>query len=119
MSIKKDRTLIMDRQGEFRIRAYGPNHCGTVEDLLIKYQMICECSTRLDTRGFLFDQINVDNFFQAIRKSQLSCERLVIQSTRKLVKAIRLENPKCEIKRVKLTLSPAPFMARMTYEWAD
>jgi hypothetical protein len=111
------RLLTMDRQGEFNIYAYGPNHCGVVEDLKIKYRMVCECQAKLDKRGFLFDQINVDNFFQSIKKSKLSCEKLTVRCVRQLVAAIKLENPACVINKVELTLSPAPFMASMTYTW--
>jgi hypothetical protein len=111
------RLLTMDRQGEFNIYAYGSNHCGVVENLQVKYRMICECEARLDKRGFLFDQINVDNYFKSIKRSKLSCEKLTVKCVRELVKAIKLENPKCVIRKVDLTLSPAPFLASMTYTW--
>ena len=109
--------LTMDRQGDFRIRAVGPNHCGVVNDLQIKYQMVCICDDILDSRGFLFDQINIDNFFQGIKRSSLSCERLTISCAQKLRRLIREENPSCRVRRIKLTLSPQPFLASMTYEW--
>jgi hypothetical protein len=111
--------LTMDRSGEFRIHAFGPSHCGIDEDLKIKYRMVCECQPKLDNRGFLFDQINVDMFFQSIKRSKLSCERLTVRCVRQLVQAIKLENPSCQINKVELTLSPAPFMASMTYAWVN
>lgn len=111
--------LTMDRQGEFRIYAHGRNHCGVVSDLLIKYKMICECQAKLDKRGFLFDQINVDKFFQSIKSSKLSCEQLTVQCVKKLVAAIKRENPICVINKIDLTLSPAPFMASMKYTWLN
>lgn len=109
----------MNRMGEFNIRAYGPNHCGVAEDITIKYHMTCQCETRLDKRGFLFDQINVDNYFKAIKRSRLSCEKLAVKSVRELVEAIHTENPKCVIRKVDLTLSPFPFLASMTYTWLN
>lgn len=112
-------TLTMDRQGEFKIRATGPNHCGVVEDLDIKYRMLCECQALLDRRGFLFDQINVDNYFKNIRRSRLSCEKLTQRCVAELVQLIRAENPKCVIRKVDLTLSPAPFLASMTVSWKN
>ena len=115
----KSKTLTMDRRGEFNIHTLGNSHCGLLDNLDIKYRMICECSPVLDSRGFLFDQINIDNFFKSIKRSKLSCERLTVQCVQRLVKAIRLENPKCEIHSVKLTLSPAPFLASMTYRWVN
>lgn len=111
------RVLTMDRQGDFRIRATGKNHCGVVENLDIKYKMICVCDASLDRRGFLFDQINVDNFFKGIKESKLSCEKLTMQCVRELLRMIRVENPICRIQTMSLTLSPAPFLASMTYDW--
>jgi hypothetical protein len=110
--------LTMDRSGEFWVQTYGRNHCGLDKDLQVRYRMLCECSTKLDARGFLFDQINVDAYFQSIKRSSLSCERLTMRSVKELVKAIKQENPVCCIHRMELTLSPAPFKASMTYRWA-
>jgi len=107
----------MDRRGQFNVETYGKNHCGIVRHLDIQYRMLCQCTTKLDGRGFLFDQINVDNYFQSIHKTSLSCERLTMRCVRDLLKSIRLENPGCSINRMKLTLSPAPFLASMTYHW--
>lgn len=111
------RKLTMNRHGEFRIRATGPNHCGVIENLDIKYSMECVCDVSLDDRGFLFDQINVDNYFKNIRRSRLSCEKLVMSCAKTLLRMIRLENPRCRIRKMSLTLAPAPFMASMTYDW--
>jgi len=104
----------MNREGQFRISATGPNHCGVDEDLTIKYHMICVCEDSLDHRGFLFDQINVDQYFQGIQSSALSCEKLTMKCARKLMSLIKDENPDCVIRRMSLTLSPAPFKASMT-----
>jgi hypothetical protein len=80
--------------------------------------MICECDVTLDDRGFLFDQVNVDNYFKGIRESKLSCEKLVMSCAKTLLRMIRLENPRCKIRKMSLTLSPQPFMASMTYDWS-
>lgn len=111
------KTLTMDRRGKFTVETFGRNHCGVVRFLDIQYRMICQCTPKLDGRGFLFDQINVDNYFQSIRKTSLSCERLTMRCVKQLLNAIRMENPGCTINRMKLSLSPAPFMASMTYVW--
>lgn len=110
-------TLTMKRMGEFMINATGPTHCGIAEDLVIKYDMTCVCSTTLDQRGFLFEQLNVDKFFQSLRKTKLSCEKLTMNCVKQLMKQIKQENPVCEIHRVELTLSPEPHKAAMTYHW--
>jgi hypothetical protein len=112
-------TLKMDRGGEFRIRAIGPNHCGVEENLTVRYQMVCLCSPKLDSRGFLFDQVNVDNYFQNIKRTRRSCEKLTKSCLGDLLKMIKAENPKCEILKMELTLSPAPFKASITYTWDE
>jgi len=114
-SLKK--TLKMDRAGEFKLFAYGPNHCGVQEHITVKYRMVCLCSPRLDSRGFLFDQVNVDNYFQSIKKSRRSCEQLTKSCLSNLLKMVKAENPSCEVLKMELTLSPQPFLASMTYSW--
>ena len=114
----KPRTLTMDRKGKFQVYAYGPNHCGVDNWLAIQYRVICECTPdSLDKRGFLFDQINVDKFFQSIGRTKRSCESLCISCVKDLIKEIKKENPGCHINRMKLMLSPAPHLASMTYSW--
>lgn len=117
MNGKVSGTLTMNREGQFAILATGPNHCGVDENLVIKYHMICECTSKLDGRGFLFDQVNVDNYFQTLKSSTLSCEQLTIKCARKLLKLIKEENPICSIRKMRLTLSPQPFKASMTFDW--
>jgi hypothetical protein len=108
-------TLTMNREGLFSIRATGPNHCGTQELLGLRYSVKVECAATVDARGFLFDQINIDSFFQKIKATQLSCEQFAIDCSRKLWKTIMKENPDCIIRRLEVTLSPEPFAASMTF----
>lgn len=107
----------MNRQGEFEIFTTGDSHCGTMTDqyLPVKYHMVCECENVLDERGFLFEQVNVDRFFQNLKSTKLSCELLTIDCCKKLVALIRKDNPVCKVRSIKLTLSPSPFQASMTY----
>lgn len=114
---KETKTLTMNRAGEFMINATGPSHCGVLEDLIIKYNMVCVCGPKLDSRGFLFDQINIDNYFQNLKKTRKSCERLATSCLSDLKKLIMKENPDCQIYRLDLTLSPEPHKASMTYSW--
>lgn len=111
------KSLIMNRQGEFEVFTTGDSHCGTLTNqfLPIKYHMICECENVLDPRGFLFEQVNVDKFFKKMKRTTLSCEKLTISCCKKLVTLIRKDNPRCQIRSIKLTLSPHPFQASMTY----
>ena len=120
MSTKTHRdveSLKMDREGEFRVRATGPSHCGVDENLTIKYHMECLCDNKLDGRGFLFDQLNVDQYFQRIRTTTLSCEKLCVDCGRELMRRIKEENPGCIIRKMTLTLAPAPYKASMTFDW--
>lgn len=111
------KTLILNRQGEFSILTTGDSHCGTLtnQNLPVKYHMICECENILDNRGFLFEQVGVDNFFKKMKRTTLSCEKLTISCAKRLVTLIRKDNPKCKIRSIELTLSPFPFQASLTY----
>lgn len=110
----EEKSLKMVRSGEFDIHTYGENHCGVSEEFKIRYHLTCECSPLLDHRGFLFDQINIQQYFESIKRTQLSCERLTVVCLNQLLEHILTENPKCQIKRMELTLSPEPFLASMT-----
>lgn len=114
---KYNKTLTLDRQGEFSILTTGNKHCGTFTNqrLWVKYHMVCECENVLDKRGFLFEQVGVDQFFQKLQRTTLSCESLAISSCKKLVSLIRKDNPVCKIRSIKLTLSPFPHAASITY----
>lgn len=113
--------LTLRREGSFLLTPFGKNHCGITrfrgQKLLVKYNLVCECRVNLDKRGFLFDQLTIQNFFNDIQRSSLSCEQLVIRCTEDLVKAIRDENRECYIDSMELTLSPEPHAASMTYTW--
>jgi hypothetical protein len=111
----EQKSLKMVRSGEFDIHTYGDNHCGTAEEFKIRYHLICECSPVLDNRGFLFDQLNIQSYFESIKRTQLSCERLTVVCLEQLLEHILTENPTCEIRRMELTLSPEPFLASLSH----
>lgn len=114
--------MIMQRTGTFMIEVSGPNHCGTHDHHeQMKYHMIATCSPHFDKRGFLFDQLSIDNYFQSIKKTTKSCEQLTVDCCSQLLKLIRDEalahgNQKCPVLHIKLSLSPNPFAAEMTAE---
>lgn len=108
-------TLVLNREGEFKIKTTGNKHCGTSDSQWMKYHLWCECDVKLDSRGFLFEQLNVDKFFQKMQRTTLSCERLTMSCCKKLAAMIRKENPVCKIRGMRLTLSPFPYKASMTY----
>ena len=111
-------TFTIKRTGEFTVHTVpGTPHCGTKPVLKIQYSFVCRClGTSLDSRGFLFDQVNVDKYFQSIRACDISCERLAMRCTRDLLRMILKENKVANIRHVSLTLSPEPFAAGVTYE---
>lgn len=114
MCSQKIESLKIVRSGQFHIHTYGSWHCGTADQFDIRYHMVCLCSPKLDHRGFEFDQLNIDGFFQKIRKTSMSCERLTEATLVKLKKFILTENPLCEIHAMNLTLSPHPYAVSMT-----
>ncbi len=111
----EEKSLKMVRSGEFDIHTYGDNHCGTSDEFKVRYHLTCECSPLLDHRGFLFDQINIQQYFESIKRTQLSCERLTVVCLNQLLEHILTENPTCQIRKMELTLSPEPFLASMTH----
>lgn len=110
-------SLIIYREGTFYIRVNGENHCGTMREFGLKYKFTCEAKVKLDKRGFLFDQTNVDKFLKSYDVTDLSCEKFCKMLAKGLLKLIHEENPKCRIKRGSLTLSPEPFAASITYKF--
>jgi len=113
------RTLEMVRSGEFPIRTYGNSHCGTASAFKIRYHLKCVCSPKLDHRGFLFDQLNIQSYFESIQRTHLSCERLTEVCLQQLLEHILVENPSCQIYSMQLTLSPEPYLASMTSTLED
>lgn len=92
---KRIHTLTLNRQGEFKILTTGESHCGTFTNkkLAVRYHLICECEKSLDQRGFLFEQVNIDQFFQNLKRTRLSCERLTMRCVKNIATLIRKDNP--------------------------
>lgn len=116
---KPNGTLTLKRVGSFDINVTGKNHCGTRNPLNIQYQVEVTCSPVLDQRGFLFDQINVQHFFEGVTSTSDSCENLSIDLSRKLWKRIQQENPDCNILEMSMTLAASPYKASMTFNFKN
>lgn len=113
-------SFTLQRKGTFKVAVYGVNHCGTSNPLEMAYTLVTRCSAdSLDSRGFLFDQTNVDRFFQSQTGTDLSCEEYAVHCGRELYRRIRRENAGCKITFFALTLSPAPFMAQLTFTYEE
>lgn len=120
--MSKKQTLTLNRNGEFSVAVKGGFHCGVKEKgypndpIRVKYEVAVECTTKLDKRGFLFEQLGVQNFFEGIVKTNKSCEKLTKWCARKLIERIMMENPTCKVLSISVKLSPSPYQASMTFK---
>ncbi len=112
-------TLTLHREGTFTVRNIGQHWCGTTEIQDIRYTVDVVCDTSLDDRGFLFDQLTVATFFAKTTTCADSCERFTILIARALYILIKSDNRGCQVKSLKLTLSPAPYAASMTLTYSE
>src|SRR5574337_7684 len=110
-------SLTINREGQFRLYTYGDNHCGTMNNFILKYHFKCKCKSDVDHRGFLFDQVKIDEYMKDHDETNLSCEEFCMKLAKGLVELIHKENPNCKIKRGSLKLSPEPFAASITYKF--
>ncbi len=114
-------SLTLRRSGAFNCALKGDSHCGVKggasETLQMKYTVHARCATVLDDRGFLFEQLGVDDFFSGITETELSCEQLAMDCAEKLAVMIIKENPRISIERLEVEISPYPFNASMRYEY--
>lgn len=112
------RTLTLRREGEFTIKTVpGTPHCGVGEWIDVRYRFVVLCEPSLDDRGFLFDQLSVQAYFDKKKECRSSCEKVAMRSLRDLLSLIRRENPKCRIIRASLVLTPYPFQAEVQVDW--
>lgn len=108
----------LHRIGEFTVKTTGLNHCGTTDVLTIRYTLTVRCpAVALDSRGFLFDQTRVQAWFNGQVTTDLSCEAYAAHCAREIYKQIRKENPGIAVSSLELALSPAPYMAEITFSW--
>ena len=118
---KKVNTLTLRRHGEFTMKMTGDSHCGLDLNQKIKYNVAVTCKSKgsLDGRGFLFEQLTVDQLFQDMANldafSDYSCEQLSMEAAEDLLDRIRDENPGCKVKTIEVTLSAKPYVASMTF----
>jgi len=109
-------TIHIKKHGSFSLVAKGDHHCGTEPILQAEFtfSVIAEATSTDDSRGFLFDQLRIPAYFDKMKSTTLSCEKLCRRSARALVRMILAENPKLKIKKVELSLGPSA-SAWMTY----
>jgi hypothetical protein len=108
--------LTIQRQGDFVIKTRGNHHCGTSSTLEMHYTLtVLADANSTDQRGFLFDQLRVQDYFESLGSTRLSCEKLCQRSCHDLVQQIIRENPVIKIHHIKLALGPS-HAAWMHYE---
>lgn len=121
-------TLTLKRSGEFVLQVQGDRHCGVVPpgalpQVPCTYSLVLRCrSNSLDGKGFIVEQLGIHQFFQALPRTGLSCENLVVRCARLIYRKVMRENPDAKILSISLEISPkAPSptggSASMTFEW--
>ena len=135
--------LFMNRNGDFKCNWNSTeNMCGTIENLnpIYSYACVIETGDILDTQDFVFDQLNVDKYFQEKYKEAVvhspsyrggnhitrrhaprSCERIAIDAVndirRMLEKHMLSHADLAVIYRIAVTISFGPKHAAITAEW--
>lgn len=109
-------TYTLKRSGEFVLATDGDNHCGTKELQPMRYELVVTCGGKLDKRGFLFEQLGVEEFFNSRDvDEERSCEELARDWCADLLGMVNTDSPGCEVLSMMLTLSPAPYGASVSY----
>lgn len=113
------RTMTIVRHGNFRVRPMGDKHCGVnLGNAVINgnYWVRIRCTPRLDDRGFLFEQRVVDEVFQTLDATAMSCELLAYVCCRKVIERVTEDNRNLAIRSVEVSISAEPFGATLTYK---
>lgn len=118
--------MSITREGQIAITTVGDSHCGTRPEwvsrdseyvVTVKYKCVVECRPITDARGFLFDQVHIDNWLKGYADNYVieqSCEELSNTLAELVIKRIGKESPLCKILSLSLTLSPDPYVASVT-----
>jgi len=132
--------LIMNRNGDFTCNwSSMDNMCGTIATLnpVYSYSCVIETGDILDKQDFVFDQLNVDKYFQdkykaapypphtnsrdVRRHKPRSCERIAIDAVnniREMLEKHMLGHADMSvIYRIAVTISFGPKHASITAEW--
>ncbi len=120
----KIQDMTIERSGEAGWKVYGPNHCGTADQikdgrLLVKHTIKITCAAKLDDRGFLIDQMGVQKWVESYANAgtNLSCEALARDIGERLMRKLERDNPSCKVTALSVTLNPIPHKASITVRW--
>jgi hypothetical protein len=119
--------LTMNRRGEFQCNWLDThNKCGVGPDTYPRYTYHCHIETAdiLDAHGFVFDQLEIDNFFKkkyAVPRSAQSCERIAVSACEEIKRMIENHmlghSGMSVIYRIAVTIGTSDGPATMTAEW--
>jgi hypothetical protein len=117
---KKD-SLILTRTGKFGFITVGATHCGmaptgTRQECDYVVRVKCDPHT-IDPRGYMFEQLVVQEYFDKIKRVQSTCEQLVMRVAVELESVIYEENPILEIYWIEVEVKAAPYAASMTFRY--
>jgi hypothetical protein len=101
----------MERSGDFYAIPRGDLHCGDIErDKPHRFTYEVRCAgSKLDSSGFLINQLDVNKSFQDIGEFSESCEQLAERMAYLIMGSSR------ELSSVSVSVSPVP-NAKATYE---
>lgn len=115
---------ILEKQGNVMQAVFGPNHCGTENHLhggliRMRYHIRLFCNARLDSHGFLVDNMTISDFMDAFAgvPTDLSCERLILEIARQMEDRARSEDPGLQLRGMSVSVSPEPFNATISGEF--
>lgn len=119
--------LTMNRKGEFRCNWFSAdNKCGTGSQLNPWYAYHCHIETAdiLDGHGFVFDQLEIDNYFKKKYgnvQAAKSCERIAVDGCNDIKHMIENHmlghNGMSVIYRIAVTIGTTDGPATLTAEW--
>lgn len=108
----------------------GSRHCGPASGInldanhnsyvRVRYVLHMKCTTQLDERGFLVDQMAVHRYIKAWSRTprDLSCERGAMALAEAIWTKTQASAPHCKPLLITLELSPEPFQAAITVEYS-
>jgi hypothetical protein len=100
--------LTLKREGQFHLEVYGNNHCSPQDGgNIMRFKVAIECYAT-DDRGFVYAQEALQEYFDDLGDTDLSCENLAAQCARELHEEIT-ESLHDDNLRVTVELSPPPY----------
>lgn len=94
----------------------GIGRCGVEDEFPCRYEVVLVAEGGLDKRGFLVDQLAVDQLAQS-QEVNASCELAAKDLAERIARHVHINNQEVEILVLDVTLSPRPYAASITYHY--